>query len=416
MKQNAKQSCFFHTPLGVRSVYDSVSFCNRCGMCAAFCPSYALDPKESNSPRARNQVLRLFLEGKLKKKKFPRREIISLLTACTLCGRCSRMCPGQIPTAQHMVQLRRLLRINVLPLSLHGMLRLHHLWPWLFALMVRLGLLGQRLNLLSWGADIPGLGWLKHLCEILPVHLQKPFRAESQTRPTLIYLPSMEAQFFLPDLARTVYQTAAKKHRVCVWTNTASGLFEYLYGDITYVRKILRGLIVRHAQTAGGRLPLLTDSIDVYNFFQQSPQLFEGFPAWVQKAKRFASHVRFVTDVMAKKPSNKVRFPTPVLLMSSGVLSDQSAAQLASQQILHTLFKRNLVQCDYKCVPAVPAGYGFIKATRAPVYQMQAVRTVAKHQVQTVFVLSALAALEFGFYVRHYYPTARVSHLAELNG
>ena len=64
----------------------------------------------------------------------------------------------------------------------------------------------------------------------------------------------------------------------------------------------------------------------------------------------------------------------------------------------------------------VPAGYGFIKGSRANAYNLQAVRTVARQQVQTVVVLSGFAALELGLSLRQFYPTARVCHIAKLNG
>lgn len=405
-----------HTPLGVRSVYDSVCFCNRCGMCAPVCPSYAAQPKEATSPRGRNQAFRLFLEGKLKNNARNRRELVKLITSCTLCGRCSRACPGQIPTAQHMLEFRRRLRACLLPRTLFACLRLRQTAPWLFEWGVRCGLWLHRVKVLPFIGVLPGFGWVKHVCELLPSRRQKPFMPQDKTRPTRIYLPSLEAQFILPDLARSVYDTAAKKHRVCVWKNTASGLFEYVYGDLARARKIVRGLIIRHSQTGNGKLPLLSDSIDVYNFFKQVPQLFEGFPTWVQKAQHFADCVRFVCDVLPKKPAQAGAFAKPVFMMSSALLADNSPAQIQAGQILHTLFKKNFVQCGYTHAQAVPAGYGFVKDTCAPAYELEAVRTLAKHQVQTVFVLSGLAALELDLALRRFYPAARAEHIARLNG
>ena len=54
------------TPFGPRAVYDSVSFCNRCGSCQQACPTYLFTSQETFSPRGRNQLVRLITEGKLK--------------------------------------------------------------------------------------------------------------------------------------------------------------------------------------------------------------------------------------------------------------------------------------------------------------------------------------------------------------
>lgn len=409
MKANSLHT--LHTPLGKRSLYDSVCFCNRCGMCASVCPAYQICPQESNSPRGRNQALRLLLERKIKPA-HARQQLLPLVTSCTLCGKCTHVCPGQIPTPQHVLELRRRLQTNLLPGTLFYLLRLRGTFPRLFALTAQAGVLLYRVGILQSFS----FGWLKHVFEILPRRLAKPFKAPFQTRPTLIYLPSLEAQFLLPDLARRTFHIASKKHRVTVWNNTATGLFEYVYGDLQRARYQLRSLITRYQQTAKGKLPLLTDSIDVYHFLKQAPQLFEGFSSWQQKAENLAAHVRFVTDFFPKKPKIPADLKKPALLMPAALFTQDSSACTDATQILQTLFKKNFVKCEYKQDCIVPAGIGFIKGSRAHAYHLQAVRTVAQHQAQTVVVLSGLTGLELAFALRQFYPAARVCHIAELNG
>ena len=415
MTSRAKNLTHLHTTLGVRSLYDSVCFCNRCGLCASACPAYQENPLEPNSPRGRNQAMRLFLEGKLKGKKH-RAALRALLTSCSLCGKCVQVCPGQIPTPAHMLEFRRLLNAPLLPGSLFYLLRLRETSPRLFNFIVRTGLWINRLKILSLFAALPGLSWLKHTCEILPKQTPKPFNAPLQTRPNFIYLPSLEAEFFLPEMAYSAYHMAAKKHRVAVWKNTASGLFEYLYGDIRLAQKTVRRLLLRHQHTGNGKLPLLCDSIDVYHFLKQAPQLFEGLPAWQQKAQHFAQHVIFITDILPKRFKTIPHFENPVLFMPSSILQGTSPALKAAPQILQTLFKKNFVECGYKQAGTIAAGYGFIRGSHANAYQLQTVRTVAQNQAQAVFVLSGLAAMELGCSLRQFYPSAQVRHIADLNG
>lgn len=410
-----KQLTKLQTPLGGRSVYDSVCFCNRCGMCAPVCPAYTTSPKEENSPRARNQAMRLLLEEKIKAKK-QRKKWEKLITSCALCGRCNQICPGQIPTSQHMLELRRKLNLHLLPPTLFALLRRRETSPKLFYVLVYIGLLLRYTGLLHLLACTSNFAWLSHVLKILPACVSTPFRVQDKTAPTLIYLPSLEAQFLLPSLAQDVYQLASKKHRVCVWNNTACGLFEYVYGDVQRARQLVRTLIIRREQTANGNLPILTDSIDVYQFLTQAPQLFSGFATWEEKATNFAQNIRFVTDVLPKKPSGIQQWGKPVLYMPTALLGVQSSAHRTTLQILQTLFKKNLVECGYKDACFAPAGYEFIKNSCAQEYNMQAVHTVAKYQAQSVAVLSGLAVLETNFYLRRFYPTARAHHIAKLNG
>ena len=141
-----KQLTTLQTPLEARSVYDSVCFCNRCGICASVCPAYNTNPKEATSPRARNQALRLLLEGKIDIKKHPN-ELKELVTSCALCGRCEQACPGQIPTSQHVLELQRQLNLHLLPPTLFALLRRRETSPKLFYAVVRMGLILRRTGL-----------------------------------------------------------------------------------------------------------------------------------------------------------------------------------------------------------------------------------------------------------------------------
>ena len=387
-----------YTPLGVRTLYESVCFCNRCAMCAPVCPAYHHLPRETSSPRARNQALRLILERKIDSQTC-QQGLKDLVTSCTLCGRCMQSCPGQINTPLHMLALRRGLHQRVLPRTLTVLLRFRQKNPKLFAFFMQIGLFLHRIGLVWLAAYLSGSAWLKHACQIVPRGAHPAKGLDSQTRPTLIYLPSMETQFLLPDVANSVYQTARKKHRVTVWKNTSSGLFEYAYADLQRSRILVRKLILRHHQCGGGKLPLLTDSIDVYNFLKQVPQLFKGSPRWQQKAASFAKHVKFITDILPPKPNQTKTFKTPVLLMDSALLPGQENPPSQPAEILQTLFRKNFVKCGYRDPIIYPFGYGFIKHTHAPAYGFEAAQTVLHYQAQTVFVLSGLAALELGFAV-----------------
>ena len=411
------------TPFGARSVYDSISFCNRCGSCQQACPTFLQTAQEPFSPRGRNQAARLIAERKLTVS--ANRELLEkMVNSCLLCGRCTQACAGKIPTAQHMLELRRTLHTRALPFLLHTLLSWRSRHPARFGRWVKMGLFLRR-----WGAvkigrllgltRVGSLRWINHADDILPRKRDrqaqarwKEFLAQTPQTPTMIYLPSLEAEFFMPQLACSVLQTAQNKHRVRVWTNTASGLFEYVYGDLRQSRRQVRRLIKRWEQE--GRLPLLTDSVDVYLFLRAAGQLFDRWPRWQQKADSFARQVRFVTDVLPKKlaapVSGRVRLDAGALFLREGEPFD------SARKILRTHFKKNFVECFYKDADAPAFGYSFVRYNLAAHVWTQAVRSAARTQTGTVFTLSGLSALELGFYLGKLYPYAKADHLARLNG
>lgn len=406
------------TGTGLRSIPDSVAYCNRCGMCASVCPSYQLFKQEPFSPRGRNQTLRLLLSGRIKLKPARKAEYKlaeEMVHSCILCGRCVQYCPGEIATPEHVVELRRRLAISVLPVSLFYLLRLRQSVPTLFALLVRTGLALRWTGLGYIAACLPGFTWLWHALKLLPRKTAYGTGPDC-AKPTLIYLPSLEAQFFMPSLFEKTYRLGSRQHKVRVWENTSSGLFEYIYGDLRRARKRVRQLMKKHAEQGNGKLPILTDSIDVYYFLTRAEELFAGYKTLEKKAARFAACIRYVTDFLPEKMPAAEAFSSPVQFMSGAAFSQQTLPQLKAQQILHTLFDKNFVQCGYKEGTVPPVGCGFVKHTHAPAYSLSAVQSIAAHQTQCVFVLSGLAALELMFYTRKFYPVAQVRHIVELNG
>ena len=400
------------TPFGTRSLYDSVCYCNRCGMCANVCPSYQQTQQEPFSPRGRNQILRQFISGKLKATR-NRKLLEGIIRSCALCGRCVQNCPGRISTPQHVLELRRRTKISLFPRTLFYLLRLRQKSPTLFAGIVRGGLFLRRLGLLQFISCISGIAWVKHALEILPPKITFPVYKEVKD-PTLIYLPSLEAEFMMPSLFEQAYKLASKEHHVTVWRNTASGLFEYVYGDLRCARKLLRGLITRHARTGNGRLPILTDSMDVYNFLVSAPQLFAEFPAFEKKAVDFSASIRYVTDFFPKKLNKGKAASSSVQLFCATAFSQDVSLELKIRQILCTLFEKNFVECGYKQGIVPLSGYGFVISTHAPAYALSAVQGMAVSQTQSVFVTNGLTALELSFYVHKFYPAAQVRHIVEL--
>ena len=424
LRTSRRQLGILYTASGKRSLYDSAAHCTRCGSCTQACPIYRLLPRETASPRGRNQFVRLLLERKIKPSKqspVP----TELLHACTLCGHCTQACPGNVPTAEHVLEIRRALHLRVLPRLLFSFLQLRETRPRLFATLARTALLLRHVGLvkllrLCGLTRLPGLQWVKRADELLPqrtpaVHrlLRKEQLPVHAKQPSLVYVPSLEAEFILPHLAVKTLRTAQQKQDVTVWFNTPSGLFSYIYGDVRQSRRTLRRLIRRHAHTAGGKLPLLTDSLDVYNFLKRAPQLFSGKPHWEEQARQLATCVKFVTDIFPEKP-DAVSCPTPVRLEYGTVLDRQSPPVNQAETILYTLFGKNFVECWYTDADVPAFGYAFTQGNRAEQIGLEAAEKIKRTQTKTVFTLSGLSALELSYFLRRLGSATQVKHLVDL--
>ena len=394
-----------YTPLGPRAFYDSVSFCNRCGCCQQDCPAYRIFLQEPFSPRGRNQLIRLIMENKLNPRTADK-QLRKILDTCILCGKCSGVCAGQIPTAEHILQLRRAIGKRALPFTLHHILRWRRTAPKLFNAVVKSGLLLRRTGILHLLGALHLLpAWLAHANAILPkkTNSLRSEKAQPQT-PTLIYLPSMEVSYFAADTAHALLEKISQRFTPVVWHNIPSGLFSYVYErDVRLARMQLRRLIKRHAHTANGALPLLTDSIDVYLFLKKAPQLFAPDSNSQKRAQHFADCVRFVTDFISPektKDAPKTALDTSALLWQDDPVFDRTAKKFMD------VLEGNFVECLYTGLSIAAGGQSFVNVPLAQEMGCLCVRRYAQQQVESVIVLSVLAQMEMSFLLKKFYPHA----------
>ncbi len=412
-------------PQGPRTLQNSVDYCTRCNACVQSCPSYLLKREETFSARGRNQIIRLLLEQKIKLNQNP-----SLLQqtafSCILCARCVRACAGALPVPDHVLALRRTLGKNSLPFLLQMLVRLYGTHPTLFACMVRLFQILRKsgaIHILRWLGvlQMPGLRWVKHADYILPStnkafqkQLKKLKTLPEPDRADILYLPSLEAQYADPQIAcRTLQLTAGKQ--VAVFWNQASGLFEYLYGNETRLMTQAKNLLTRwEKKSARRKLPLLTDSLEVYLFLKQYPLLFSALPGWQKRAQNFASHIKYITDLSFRPAAAHEEEPLTCALDTSSVLYPAGATAERARKILKTLFGKNFVECEYSRFSIPAGGVAFAYGTSAEEMILENVKDVARRQLRQVFCLSGWAALELDAALRRHYPQAQARHMVYL--
>lgn len=404
------------TPFGLREVYDSILFCNRCGSCLQACPIYKLSPLEINSPRGRNQAARLVLERKLNVQELALQHSFH---ACTLCGRCTQVCAAKIPTAQHVLEMHRILQKHRLPKSLHFFLTLQGTRPLLFKKLTRfVSALYPLWNVISW---LPGFKWISLVKKRLPkkaVPLQtvllKNNISWTSIKPKFIYMPSLEAEFLQPQIAVSSLKLLNRLGKTDCWFNTACGLFEYVYGDLRQSKRLVRNLIRKHRKIKQGTCPLVTDSLDVYHFLKQVPQLFTRHKQLYKQASLFADQVYFITEFFPKKIPNVTSFPTPVQLNYGALFSRESHPISQSTSLFKTLFKQNFVECGYTSFDTPAYGYAFTAGNQHEQILLELVKQIAQQQVKTVFTFSGLCALELNVALCRFYPAAKAHHIVSI--
>lgn len=390
---------------GLCSLQESVARCTRCNGCVQSCPSYFIYKEETFSPRGRNQILRLLLERKIK----PVQHIELLeraATHCMLCGRCTRACAGHLAMAEHTLALRQALDVNVLPATLRGVLRWRSRRPDLLAKLANTYYFLRRIGAARLARLALPLRWLKHLDDILPDHpmtlpaalRQAGIKADAD-QPGALYLPGPETAYVCGQNGVAALRLLQKKNPRLLW-GFSSGLMEQVYGDKIPLLKTARRLLLEWEKWAQGRkLPLVTDSIEIYSFLKNYPVLFASMPGWCARAEALAAQVRFITDFMplrGKAAGNVAKTAWD----RSGLLSPQDAPLPRVQKILKTHFGKNLVECEYSRFPLPAGGAGFAQGCPAREMVLENVKDVARGNIKQVFCLSGLAALELGAQLR----------------
>ena len=166
-----------------------------------------------------------------------------------------------------MLELRRTLKVRLLPLALQTLLSWRGTHPRLFEFAVRF-LAGFRnrgaVKMLRFCGltRLPFLHWVNHADDILPRRtvclknqLKKAWVKTDYSNPDLFYLPSLEAAYLDSSLGQSALKKLAG-HPVNVLFGLSSGLFEYVYGSLRLSRLAARKLITAAGE---GAAPVVTD-------------------------------------------------------------------------------------------------------------------------------------------------------------
>lgn len=276
----------FITKNGERTIYEAAVPCNRCGACAAVCPSYRTEIKENFSPRGRCQLTRLLKEYRIKK---PEEALNEAISSCLLCGACENLCHASIPVPEIMLELRRryLKQKPGLIRKLALRLKLNHSKIYSFWLKTAFIMLKLRLK---WFAKIIGIAPLtgRTQSEFEEMDFNPPLKFASDilkdyAKPPKhtvkwVYFSSCETNYLMPSAAQATVELLSKHFGEGMMAgNLCCGFMSYRYGNLEEAKNFAKKnieIFENLRKLHGDKFIVVTDCSSCAAFLKNYEQLF----------------------------------------------------------------------------------------------------------------------------------------------
>ena len=408
------------TDLGERSSYDAASQCSRCGYCEQACPTYVATGRESKSGRGRNQVVRLLLEGRLRDPEAAE----EALSTCLLCGACTTACYAHVPTADLVLEGRRLLRGRPHWL-VKALTRLLVANPERLASLLKLANAFKRAGLSRLGRPflrLAGLGGLaeadEHVEEAPSEFLFEKLRGLPRPeRPRWLYFAPCGPNYLYPRVGlATVKGLEALHGPGRFMENSCCGLLCYNYGEIEDAKVLAKRCVERLEAldaSAGSGEPadVVVDCSSCAAFMKSYPQLFVDDPAWRTRAERFSSRIKDAVEA----------FDAPSLERpASGVVVYHESCRARHGQGLKAPAKllgaagaswRELPEADVCCGGG--GAFTFLHPELSDEVLRRKIGAIASVGARRVLASSTSCLIQLARGLKKYYPDCTVEHVSE---
>ena len=408
------------TDLGERSTYDAVAQCSRCGYCEQACPTYVATGREAYSPRGRNQILRLMLEGKLDDPQAAG----DALSTCLLCGACQTACYAKVAVPDLVLEGRRALRAKTHWLVARAVRMLFEdpaglaRWLKIGYFLKRSGLSRLARPLLRAGFAV--LAAMDEDVEEAPPRLLdeelEGLRAKGEGRNWSYFAPCGPRYLFPRVGAATWKALTALKGPGRHSENSCCGLLAYNYGDLEQARAAARRNIER--SEVGGSEPVVGDCSSCVAFLKSYPQLFlmPTDVEWRARAVRFSARVKDVVEVYGESAQDiplgaaagTVAYHDSCRALNGQGLKEQprKAARAAAGESF-----REMGGADVCCGGA--GAFAFVHGELSDEVARRKVGNAAAVQADTLLTSSTSCLIQLARGLRKYYPDAKVLHISE---
>lgn len=289
--------------------YEALMDCIRCGRCLPVCPTYQQTSLETFSPRGRLSLMRAVEDGRLD---LADAGVEEHLYHCLDCRACNTVCPVSIPIGELIVEGRAAVEAK-------------HPRGWLIRFLLNHALisprriqwftpplrLAQRLKLDRLGAALlgrlPKIGpALKELVQLAP-KMPRPLWGElqkSQVGPAATQRP-YRVGYFLGCVMNVAFADASRatvellKRFNCEVVTPPDQMCCGAPQDDQGLKDSARRLAKRNIEAferLGGLDAIVADCAACSGFLKEYAHVFHDDPAWADRAARFSSRVRDITE------------------------------------------------------------------------------------------------------------------------
>ncbi|MBI2386900.1 MAG: (Fe-S)-binding protein [Elusimicrobia bacterium] len=410
------------TDLGERSLYDSVAQCSRCGYCEQACPTYVATGDESRSPRGRNQIVRLMIEGKLDDPK----AAMEALSTCLTCGACTTACYAKVPVVDIVLEGRRMLRGETHWL-VKAACRIMVTGPRLFAVLLKIGFLFKKSGLSALGRPALRAAGLSVLASMDEHTAESPFwnlddlthKREDPESPAYRYFAPCGPRYLFPRVGQaTMSALDALMGQGAYLDNPCCGLLAHNYGELEDARALAKKNI-EHAEKRQDAAPIIGDCSSCVAFLKSYPQLFlrpEDAP-WRTRAEAFSKRVRDAIEVYGECAD---KLPAAVAEGVETTYHDSCRAinpqGIKTQPRLAAKKAAGASYCEMAGADACCGGAGafaFVHEELSEELLKKKIGNAAAVQAGLVLTSSTSCLIQLARGLRKYYPDARVLHLSE---
>jgi glycolate oxidase iron-sulfur subunit len=391
------------TDLGERSDYDAASQCSRCGYCEQSCPTYVATGREALSPRGRNQLVRLLIEGKLEDPSSAK----EALDTCMLCSACTTTCYAHVPTADIVLEGRRMLRDKA-PWLARAASRLLVSAPRLFDWLLRGAHLAKRLGLAALARPVlrrvlPALAEAEaHVKEAPLVFLSERLRRRRWgAGPRWLYFAACGTNYLFPRAGLATVSVLLRQRGEGAFLDAGCcGLVANNYGELADARALAKRVIERAERFPD--VPVVADCSSCVSFLKTYPQLFVSDKAWRSRAERFSSRVEDAVEALEAK-----------IDAGKAVTYHESCRACHGQGLKKPagLSCAPLAESDVCCGGA--GAFAFSEPDLSDEVLRRKIGKIAESGAQTVLASSTSCLIQLARGLRKYYPSGTVEHFSE---
>jgi FAD/FMN-containing dehydrogenase/Fe-S oxidoreductase len=267
--------------------------CNGCGMCKTqspetrMCPFFRADPREAASPRAKANVLRDLLTGRLDPHEWTGETMKDLSDLCFNCKQCQLECPSNVNIPQMMVEAK------AAQVAAHGLTRA----DWILSRAHSFGWLGSTASLaMNWAIGNGAARWcIEKMVGIssrrkLPLFARRSFmrsvrrellktpRKSSARRP-VVYFVGDYANWHDPELGHA-FVAILKHNGVTVHVppgQTSSGMAMISAGDLESAKVVAERNVRELAELAREGSPIVcTEPSSALCLKQEYPMILDN--------------------------------------------------------------------------------------------------------------------------------------------